>query len=199
MFEALEKLYKKSGRVYKRGSVIFLENEIGDEMYLILEGTVQISKQYKEYEFIRDAKLKIGSDVQVLANLTKGDFFGEMALINNEPRAATAVAIEDVKLIVIKRDLFEKIIKESKELLYQILKSLSNRLREANRYMRIIPQEEQLPLVVYKTPKKKILIREEKKESETDYKRILCIYCKADIENRDIFCWKCGKKIDTLK
>jgi len=73
---------------YQKGEKIIKAGEHEKRMYIILEGTVEIS--------LTDGKNKI-----VVANLKKGDFFGEISLFNQTPRSATAIAVVDMKLVFI--------------------------------------------------------------------------------------------------
>src|SRR5437867_1644334 len=74
---------------FEKGHVLFHEGDAGEDMFIIQSGKVAIKKRVKE-----------GGDA-TLAILEKGDFFGEMALLERLPRSATAEVIEDGDLIVI--------------------------------------------------------------------------------------------------
>jgi CRP-like cAMP-binding protein len=105
------------------GEVLFREGEAGDRMYVVLEGQVMISK------FIP------GAGEEALAFLERGDYFGEMALIDNQPRSAEAKAHgEGAVVLAIPRDVVEGILnvhKVSSLRLLRILCSLvAKRLRE---------------------------------------------------------------------
>jgi len=103
---------------------VFREGEIGDKLYLILEGKVRISRNLA------------GMGEEALAVLGPGEAFGEMSLIDDVPRSADAVVHEDCRLLVITREAFEDLLFIHKDLAYEILwnfiKTLSGRLREAN-------------------------------------------------------------------
>jgi len=73
-----------------------------------------------------------------LATLTTGDMFGEMALISEEPRSATAVAAEDTHLFVLSEDVFHKLMtkRASVQILLNIVSTLIKRLREANKKLK---------------------------------------------------------------
>jgi CRP/FNR family transcriptional regulator, cyclic AMP receptor protein len=109
---------------FKAGQNIFLEGQKGDRLYIILDGEVRISK------FIP------GVGEEALAILEKGDFFGEMALIDNEPRSADAKAHKDVTVLPIESKLLTEMLSRDVESSYQFLfilcKILSRRLREIN-------------------------------------------------------------------
>ncbi|MDY6935871.1 MAG: cyclic nucleotide-binding domain-containing protein [Spirochaetota bacterium] len=73
---------------FQKGERIIREGRLDKRMYIILEGNVKIS-------------LSDGDESIIVANLKRGDFFGEMSLFNNTPRSATATADGDVKLAYI--------------------------------------------------------------------------------------------------
>src|SRR5512142_3245393 len=82
---------------YDPGKVIFSEGSRADKFYIILEGTVEVWKDYQAEE--RD----------LLAVHTPGHFFGEMALIDDLPRSATVVARDAARLLSVGREDFHKI------------------------------------------------------------------------------------------
>lgn len=108
---------------FTKGSSVFKEGEQGDKLYVILSGAVRISK-------------KVNTSEEALAILKPGEFFGEMALIDDIERSADAIAHEDCSLMTIKKDDFESLLFVNKELAYSILwsfvRTLSSRLRETN-------------------------------------------------------------------
>jgi CRP-like cAMP-binding protein len=123
--EALERIAAiASQEAYGPGHYIFREGEVGDKLYLILEGKVRISRQLS------------GMGEEALAILGVGEAFGEMSLIDDTPRSADARVHESCKLLVITREAFEDLLFIHKDLAFEILwnfiKTLSGRLREAN-------------------------------------------------------------------
>lgn len=121
----LEKIEKISAiEAFAKDSVVFKEGDLGDRCYVITNGDVRISK------FIPN----IGEEA--LAVLKPGDCFGEMALIDNFPRSAHAIANTDVAVLTISKTDMEKILLMDRELGYKLLwaftKTLSKRLRETN-------------------------------------------------------------------
>lgn len=108
---------------YAQGQVIFLEGEPGDEMYIIQEGRVDIVRITEE-----------GKE-HALAILKEGDMFGEMALLENKPRSASAIANTDVKLLAVNRENFELMVKTRPELTVKLLHILSNRIWVAYRQL----------------------------------------------------------------
>ncbi len=105
---------------YRKGDRIYSKGDPGHEMYIIQSGTVEI--------FRESAGQKIG-----LAVMEKGDFFGEMALIESAPHSACAEALEECELIEINSTLFDKMIKGNIEIAVRMLRKLSIRLRDATR------------------------------------------------------------------
>jgi len=106
---------KEFEKVLKPGEVLFKEGDPGDEMYLIKSGKIKISKG--------------GGDVEkTLAYLKEGDFFGEMAIIDESPRSATATAVDETRLVIIDREAFRNQVKKS-PLIEYILETLTRRLR----------------------------------------------------------------------
>jgi CRP/FNR family transcriptional regulator, cyclic AMP receptor protein len=124
----LEKIEKISRiEAFAAGAVIFKEGDSGDCCYVITNGEVRISK------FIPN----IGEEA--LAVLKPGDYFGEMALIDNFPRSAHAIANSDAALLAIGKTDLDRILIMDRELGYKLLwaftKTLSKRLRETNEKM----------------------------------------------------------------
>ncbi len=107
---------------FAKGSVLFREGDDGDEMYIVQSARVAIKK-----------KLKDGD--AVLATLEKGDFFGEMAILERQPRSATAEVVEEGDLIVISSEVFGDMIKANPEIAIRMLRKYSIRLRETNKQL----------------------------------------------------------------
>lgn len=110
---------------YKAGATVFQEGEAGDKFYLILEGAVRISR------FVP------GMGEEALAVLRPGAYFGEMSLIDDAPRSATALAhAPDTTVVVIdKADLDRLLLSKGEaahELLQILCRLMSARLREIN-------------------------------------------------------------------
>lgn len=102
-------------RIYKPDTMIFSESEPGDEMYIIQSGSVKITKIINDKEVM-------------LAMLKPSDIFGEMALIENKPRSASAIAHKDTKLMVVNRNNFEKMAETQPQLITRLMELLSNRI-----------------------------------------------------------------------
>lgn len=100
------------------GKVIFEEGDLGLTMYVIERGEVEIRKTF-------------GRDDRVLAVLGKGDFFGEMCMLEDDvPRSATALALTDVEVVMIDRSAFTFILKHNPEITIRIMRKLVRRLRQ---------------------------------------------------------------------
>ncbi len=110
--------------VFKKDEVIFAEETPGDKMYIIRSGSVKVIKKVKNTE-------------NTVAVLNKGDFFGEMAILDGAPRSAGTKAAMDTKVLVITQknfeDFKEKFQGTSVKLMEILVKILSQRLREANK------------------------------------------------------------------
>jgi CRP-like cAMP-binding protein len=107
---------------YTEGHVLFREGDAGDEMYILQSGRVAIKKKVQDGE-------------TVLAVLEKGDFFGEMAMLERLPRSATAEVVEEGDLIVISGDMFGDMIKQNPEIAVRMLRKQSIRLRDTNKQL----------------------------------------------------------------
>jgi CRP/FNR family cyclic AMP-dependent transcriptional regulator len=102
------------------GETIFEEGEIGAEMFVVTAGRIEIIKKVHGME-------------KVLLTMGKGDFFGEMSLLEGLPRSAAARALEESELIMINGAALEQMIASEPELATRMLKKMSERLREADR------------------------------------------------------------------
>ncbi len=115
-----EEIFKKYGRIYDEGKVIFREGEPGNEMFIIIEGKVKITKN-------------VGNLEKTLMILGKGDFFGEMAIVDEKPRSASAIALTTCKLIALDKNTFKNIILNNPNFAYKVILKMSERLREADK------------------------------------------------------------------
>lgn len=110
---------KESTASFRAGDLIFSQGDLGTEMFIILEGEVEIIKH-------------IGDESHVLSRLEKGDFFGEMAVLESVARTADAVAATDMKVLVINGSRFDEMLRKNPEIAVRIIRKYSKRLREAN-------------------------------------------------------------------
>lgn len=100
--------------IYKDGQIVFLEHEPGAELYIIQEGKIKITKLVNNNEIM-------------LAVLKKGDIFGEMSLLDNKPRSASAIAFGNAKLMVVSKANFEPMVQAHPEIATKIIELLSER------------------------------------------------------------------------
>jgi CRP/FNR family cyclic AMP-dependent transcriptional regulator len=107
-------------REYPRNSVILFEDDPGDSLYIVSTGQVKV--------------VLIGEDGRevILSVLNDGDFFGEMSLIDDEPRSAHVIAMKDSRLLVLRRDDFQQQINQHPSIAVKLLKVLVQRLRRAD-------------------------------------------------------------------
>src|SRR5947209_5925067 len=106
------------------GSALFQAGDAGDGLYLVEAGRVRIH--------IRDAD---GDDV-TLAELARGDFFGEMALLDGKARSASATVVEDARLAVLPRDDFHDFVRRNPDVALKMLAAITNRLRRTDDLLR---------------------------------------------------------------
>ncbi|MBX7097911.1 MAG: Crp/Fnr family transcriptional regulator [Myxococcaceae bacterium] len=116
---AEQTLFQKFGKELPKGTVLFREGELGKEMFVLQSGKVAIAKKVRDVE-------------KVLAVLGPGEFFGEMAIISNKPRNASAVVEEDARVLVIDPRTFEGMIRGNSEIAVRMIKKLAERLSDAD-------------------------------------------------------------------
>ena len=114
----------------KKNEVVFREGDIGDAFYLIVTGSVRIST------------LVPGVGEEALTILREGEYFGEMALIDDAPRSASAIANDDGMLLYIGKDDFRNLLEQQTDIAYKLLwiftKTLSARLRKTDEQLKSI-------------------------------------------------------------
>jgi CRP-like cAMP-binding protein len=121
----LEAMFGKFGKVFKPNEIIFCEYEPGNDFYLIQEGQVRITKT-------------VGSSLKTLDVLESGDIFGEMAILEEQPRSATAVCIGEVKALNFNRANFELLMTKNPQLALRVLTIFSTRIYDAKRRLMIL-------------------------------------------------------------
>ncbi len=112
-------LYQKFGRTIKPGENVFSEGETGDQMFIIQDGRVKVTKNLSGRE-------------HVLSTLGKGDFFGEMAIVNNVRRTATVTALTEVHLLAFNREGFLSMVTKNAKIALNIIDKLCRRLQNMN-------------------------------------------------------------------
>ncbi len=105
---------------YPKNSIILFENDPGDALYVVLGGQVKV--------------VIVGEDGRevILSILGDGDFFGEMALIDDLPRSAHVIATQDSTLLVLRREDFHRCLEGSPRIALGLLRAMSRRLRQAD-------------------------------------------------------------------
>jgi CRP/FNR family transcriptional regulator, cyclic AMP receptor protein len=122
MGDMQSQLFSRFGKKIPPGTVLFHEGDKGEDMFIIQSGRVKISKRIRGVE-------------KTLATLEKGEFFGEMAILNDKPRSASAETIEASDMLVIDRKTFDTLLRSNVEIAIRFIKRLADRLREANEQM----------------------------------------------------------------
>ena len=110
---------------FAAGTVLFEEGQPGGHMYVVLTGQVEMRR-------------KVGETEHILAVLTAGDFFGEMAILNGRPRSATAVTRAESRLLVIEGRMFEAMLRARPEIALRIIKAFALRLESANQHVELL-------------------------------------------------------------
>ena len=110
-------------RTFRRGEVIFHKGDAGSTLYMIVQGQVKIVLPSDSGE------------EALLAVLDAGDFFGELSLIDEQPRSATVVATAPTETLVLHREEFLKFLVASPGMAVDMLRILAQRLREADEFI----------------------------------------------------------------
>jgi len=126
---ALEKKFSPDQEIFKEG-------DTGDGVYIVRDGAVQISGI-------------VGKNVRhIFSTVRPGEIFGEMAVLENKPRSASALATVETSVFFIPRDAMLQLVESSPHLSLELLREISHRLREFNRqYIQEVLQTERLALV----------------------------------------------------
>ena len=126
--ERLEKIVSKlKEKKVKAGDLIVKEGDIGDEVYIIKQGSVRVLKNTLE------------NDTYTVITLSSNEniFFGELALVDNDTRSASVMAETECDLLVFSRDSFNKLAEEDPylgfKITHSIAKIIATRLRKANK------------------------------------------------------------------
>ncbi|MFB0528027.1 MAG: Crp/Fnr family transcriptional regulator [bacterium] len=118
----LEKIAEISHlKKYRKDEDIFSEGEVGDALYILVSGVVKV------FRTSSDGRIK------TLALLQKGDFLGEMAILEKEIRSANVRAVEDAEILVINRRDFEASLTSNPQIAFKIMETLCARLRDADK------------------------------------------------------------------
>lgn len=110
------RLLDKFATIYESGQVVFLEGDPGGEMYYVIRGSVDLTRQGRLYR-------KMGV----------GEYFGEMAMLLDAPRTLTATAAEpETQLVRVERGNFEDVLRENPAIVLSLLREMASRLKAAN-------------------------------------------------------------------
>ena len=115
-------------KAISKGELVFAEHELGEEMYVVHSGKVVIYHDTAGREHILDS-------------VRAGGYFGEMALIDEQPRSASARAAEESVLLVLHKTDFRAAIHDYPEIAFEVLKEFVRRLREADLRIRHLAGE----------------------------------------------------------
>ncbi|MBN2383913.1 cyclic nucleotide-binding domain-containing protein [bacterium] len=112
--EEIKKVLRITKEVhFRKDQVVFERGQVGDSLFIILEGAVKIS-------------IKLDDEEDTLVVLDRGFHFGEMALIDESPRSATVTTVEESKLLVIGKRSYDKVLSENIGLEIKVLRNLAN-------------------------------------------------------------------------
>lgn len=118
--EALSQIVKIGLRKkYSKDSMVLMEEEPGSALFIIISGSVKVSRTNNE-----------GREV-ILNILTAGNFFGEMSLLDGLSGSSSVISIEETEMLVIERTQFVNLLKTEPELAISLIQELSHRLRDA--------------------------------------------------------------------
>ncbi len=115
--EVTELIANSQVHAYAPGTALCQENASEDTFYIILEGEAEVTKVINQ------------SEVRLLKTLHSGDFFGEMALIHNAPRAASVTAKSHLVALELNKEAFDRVLKRSNSVALTMVREISNRLR----------------------------------------------------------------------
>lgn len=114
---------KLAAKSYRRGEVIFHQDDPGSAMHIIKSGQVKISTTSREGEEV------------IMAILKDSDFFGELSLLDDQPRSASAVAMEPTQTLTLRRMEFMDTLGRHPEMVSGVLSSLAGRLRRTDQLL----------------------------------------------------------------
>lgn len=121
--------FSRFARIFQKGEIIFSEFEPGDAFYLIQSGRVQLVKV-------------IGDIEKTLDILHPSEMFGEMAILEDSPRSATAIAIDQVKVLEFNRANFEVLMMGNPQIALKLLKLFTKRIYDQKRRFMILTLED---------------------------------------------------------
>ncbi|MBN1524023.1 MAG: Crp/Fnr family transcriptional regulator [Spirochaetales bacterium] len=127
--DALGQMFQRFSKTFQAGSIIFCEYEPGDNFYLIQSGRVQI--------------VKIMGDLEKTIDVLKpGEVFGEMAILEEAPRSASAIAADKVQVLEFNRANFEILMRGNPQIALKLLKLFTRRIYDQKRRFMILTLED---------------------------------------------------------
>lgn len=117
--------FERFAKIFQKQDIIFCEYEPGDTFYLIQTGRVEIVKIMGDLEKIIDI-------------LHPGEIFGEMAILEEAPRSATAIALDEVKVLEFNRENFEILMQGNPQIAFKLLKLFTKRIYDQKRRFMIL-------------------------------------------------------------
>ena len=115
-----ELLSRMTKRSYQKNNMILMEDEFGDTFFIIAGGSIKITRVSED-----------GREV-ILAMLGEGEFFGEMSLLDGETRSANAIAIEESKVLILKRHDFLLFLERFPKIAISLLIEMAGRIRKSD-------------------------------------------------------------------
>jgi CRP/FNR family transcriptional regulator, cyclic AMP receptor protein len=113
-----ERLFKKFGRTFPAGTVLFQEGQACAGMYIIRKGRVRLYR-------------KVGAQEITIDRLQDGDFFGEMACLLGQPRSINAIVEEDSQILLVQPEVLDELFRQKDGLGLKVLGNLASRLKKA--------------------------------------------------------------------
>ncbi|PZA07401.1 MULTISPECIES: Crp/Fnr family transcriptional regulator [unclassified Meiothermus] len=124
-------------RFYPAGATVFKAGDLGSALYVVQQGRVRIFRTY------------LDDRERVFAFLGPGEVFGEMSLLDDEPRSASAEVVTDSVLLVLYREAYQSLIRRYPQVAHNIAGILAKRLREADLELEVLSFEEARGRVAY--------------------------------------------------
>jgi CRP-like cAMP-binding protein len=118
-------MFNRFGVTYQPGDILFCEYEPGNDFYLLQEGRVKVTKIVSDTE-------------KTLDIFHPGDIFGEMAILEDQPRSATAIAMDRIKVLKFNKENFNLLLQSNPQLAVKLWKIFSNRIYDAKRRLLIL-------------------------------------------------------------
>ncbi len=171
----LDGLSSKFGKDFQPGQIIFCEFEPGDDFYLIQSGRIKISKIVKDKEKTMDI-------------LGPGDIFGEMAILEEQPRSATATALDSVSTLHFNRENFVTLMSSQPQLAFKLLVIFTKRIYDARRRLQILLLED----VQAKVADVFLMLS----EKEPNHQELKDVILKISVD--DIAHW-CGEPLEAIQ